>query len=259
MLCHGGPGLWDYLGDPATLLRDEFTVHRWDQRGCGRSGPAPPYGLDIALRDVQELKHAWGVEERWGVIGHSWGAYLALLTAVLHPETAGALVYISGNGSPSWWRDVGSAKYRAERAARLSPPALQRLENLDDRGRNEAEEIEFRRLAWSTDFADIDPSPPALEAMATTPLAISWEINRALSRADLLNEEQLLRGCERCTVPSLFLHGSADPRSDEGARILVDRMPNARFIEIDGAGHLPWVERPHEFAAVVRGFLRGAL
>lgn len=255
VLCHGGPGLWDYLGDAAILLRGDFTVHRWDQRGCGRSGPAPPYGIDVALHDLQELKQAWGVDEAWAVVGHSWGAYLALLTALRHPRTTRALVYVGGNGLPSWWRLVGSARYRAERAARLSPAAVQRLKALGDRTRSAAEEIEFRRLSWSTDFADIDPAPAALEAMATTPLPINWEVNRALATAELLEEEELLRACERCEVPSLFLHGSADPRSDEGARGLADRMTNARFIEIEGAGHLPWVERPQEFAAAVAGFL----
>jgi len=255
VLCHGGPGLWDYLDDAANLLRGEFTVHRWDQRGCGRSGPAPPYGLDVALRDVQELKHAWGVDGRWGVIGHSWGAYLALLTALLNPDSVGALVYIGGNGPPSWWADVGSARYRAERARRLSPHAQQRREVLAGRARDEGEEIEFRRLSWSTDFVEVDPVPAALEAMVTTRLPISWGVNRALSRAELFDEEQLLRACERCEVPSLFLHGSADPRSHEGARLLVDRMPNAQFIEIEGAGHFPWVERPGEFASAVGSFL----
>ena len=37
--CHGGPGLWDMLGDLAGLVGDVATVHRWDQRGCGRSDP----------------------------------------------------------------------------------------------------------------------------------------------------------------------------------------------------------------------------
>ncbi len=95
--------------------------------------------------------------------------------------------------------------------------------------------------------------------MAATPLPINWEVNRALSRAELFDEDQHLGACERCEVASLFLHGSADPRSDEGARLLVNRMPDARFIEIEGAGHLPWVERPHEFAAAVGGFLIATL
>ena len=34
--CHGGPGLWDYLEPVAAMLDDLATVHRYDQRSCGR-------------------------------------------------------------------------------------------------------------------------------------------------------------------------------------------------------------------------------
>jgi proline iminopeptidase len=43
VLCHGGPGLWDYLDDVAGLLYDKTRVIRWDQRGCGRSQRRGPY------------------------------------------------------------------------------------------------------------------------------------------------------------------------------------------------------------------------
>lgn len=37
VLCHGGPGLWDYLGPVSSMVEDLCTVHRYDQRGGGRS------------------------------------------------------------------------------------------------------------------------------------------------------------------------------------------------------------------------------
>lgn len=95
--------------------------------------------------------------------------------------------------------------------------------------------------------------------MASSPLSINWEVNRALSRAELYPESQLLAACERCYVPSLFIHGSDDPRPDEGARLLSSRIPDARFVRIDGAGHLPWVERPTETLDAIHDFLNDAL
>lgn len=51
--CHGGPGLWDHLGDLADLLTGERTVVRYDQRGCGRSGGAGgPFTLERAVEPL---------------------------------------------------------------------------------------------------------------------------------------------------------------------------------------------------------------
>ena len=42
VLSHGGPGMWDYLEPLAEMVSDVAEVHRWDQRGCGRSTIAGP-------------------------------------------------------------------------------------------------------------------------------------------------------------------------------------------------------------------------
>ena len=138
----------------------------------------------------------------------------------------------------------------------MSPAALARREHLATIDRNDADEAEFRRLSWAPDFAVQEPVPAALEEMVNTPLPINMAVNRALSQAQLLDEDALLAACETCDVPTLFIHGSRDPRPPDGARLVFERFPNTRFVEIDGAGHLPWVERPVEFADAVLGFLR---
>jgi len=180
VLCHGGPGLWDYLGGLSALLRDVLRVHRWDQRGCGRSGPAAAYGIEQAVQDVQELHSKLGVDEKWIVVGHSWGAYLALLTALSHPETTCALVYVSGNGTPECWRERGRSIANARTAARMTPDANRRLIELENRTRTWDEEVEFRRLKWATDFVDPADPPWELEEMATTQLDVNFSVNRAL-------------------------------------------------------------------------------
>ena len=77
VLCHGGPGQWDYLGPVSSMLRDIARVVRWDQRGCGRSSPAPVQSVMRAVEDLETIRDAFGVED-WIVGGHSWGASLAL-------------------------------------------------------------------------------------------------------------------------------------------------------------------------------------
>lgn len=81
VLLHGGPGLWDYLEPVAAMLDDLTLVHRFDQRGCGRSGPSDDQRLDRFVTDIDELRAHWGYE-RWLVAGHSFGATLALVGEV---------------------------------------------------------------------------------------------------------------------------------------------------------------------------------
>ncbi|PZR92219.1 MAG: alpha/beta hydrolase, partial [Candidatus Nephthysia bennettiae] len=105
-LAHGGPGLWDYLEPLAIELEPCATVHRWDQRGCGRSEDRGPYTVDRFVADMDAVRAA-SAADRWIVGGHSWGAVLALVYALRHPDRALGVLYIAGTGL-AWarWRPL---------------------------------------------------------------------------------------------------------------------------------------------------------
>lgn len=91
----GGPGCVQYLE------RDEISPpgHRaWfpEPRGVGRSGGGP-HTMERAIADLESVRTAVGVG-RWLVLGHSWGADLAVRYAVEHPEALTAVVGIAGRG-----------------------------------------------------------------------------------------------------------------------------------------------------------------
>lgn len=101
---HGGPGgaespLFRYFnGD----LEDRFIVAYWDQRGAGRSfDPAADLRkLTIArhLADldlvVDHLRRSFA-REKIVLIGHSWGATLALLYASVDPQKIAAVIAVT--------------------------------------------------------------------------------------------------------------------------------------------------------------------
>ena len=60
------------------------------------------------------------------MVGHSWGATLALLYAIEHPERVERLGYVSGTGIDPAWHDA----YRENRAARLAPTSGGAFANL---------------------------------------------------------------------------------------------------------------------------------
>jgi pimeloyl-ACP methyl ester carboxylesterase len=62
----------------------------------------------------------------------------------------------------------------------------------------------------------------------------------------------------RVSVPTLVLGGALDPFTPpEQARALADLVPGARFVLIEGAGHLPVLEQPEACADALGAFLAG--
>ena len=95
MLCNGGPGCCDYLAPVAGMLDDVAQVIRFEQRGCGRSQPAPPYDVETCLTDLESVRTHYGID-RWIIGGHSWGADLALIYALEYTPHVAGLLCVSG-------------------------------------------------------------------------------------------------------------------------------------------------------------------
>ncbi len=122
VLVHGGPGLWDYLGPVAALIERRARAFRYDQRACGRSTGEGPHTIARHVADLEALRDHWGLE-RFTVIGHSWGASLALHYALEHPERLAGMVYMSGTGvDPAWKADNKAARPKG-RLVPSRPPA----------------------------------------------------------------------------------------------------------------------------------------
>ncbi len=137
ILCHGGPGLWDMFGSLAALLAGHVRVIRWDQRGCGRSERRGPYSVARSVADLDAVRNGLGVD-RVAVLGHSWGATLALRYALDDPDRVSALIYVSGTGLGWAWHEP----FQRAIAERLAPSAARRSE-LRGRARTEAGDREL--------------------------------------------------------------------------------------------------------------------
>ena len=81
------------------------------------------------------------------------------------------------------------------------------------------------------------------------------EIFGALANQGLL--EYRFSRTARLTMPVLAIAGSRDYQAAvEPVREFVRRLPRARLIESDGAGHFMYVEQPERFARDVSAFLK---
>lgn len=252
VLCHGGPGFWDTLGDPAGLLGDVATVHRWDQRGCGRSDRRGPFTVDRALADLDAVLDHHGLA-RAALLGHSWGAELALRYSLARPDRVTRLVYVSGIGidPEETWHDDYERNFRDRLGGHLD-----RWRELKGRRRRtEAEEREFDRLWLSADYVDRARALEHAERELTPYLGTNWECGRALNADRRRSLGGLLGACRALRVPVLLVDGAHDIRPRRAVDSLERALPAARRVVLAGAGHLPWVEEPAAFRAAVARFL----
>jgi proline iminopeptidase len=208
------------FSDLVPLLGDRFTLIRWDQRGCGRSGGLPPYDFATSIADLDAVRARHGFE-RVTVLGHSWGARLALAYVMTHPARVERLIYVSGTGLD---RDYIPA-YRERVAARLQG-----------------------RQGWlwqvSTGFAD----EATAYARAARLTADGFQVNQEYAAGVATGDE--VDGA-RIRVPVTILHGAADLRPPSVTDSLLAALPDATREVIAGAGHYPWIEQPASFRKLV--------
>ncbi|MGW7384493.1 alpha/beta fold hydrolase [Streptomyces sp. NPDC054794] len=246
---HGGPGLWDMFGELAKTLSSVFTTYRWDQRGCGRSHWPGPYSLERTLEDLDEVRRHFG-HERITLVGHSWGANLALHYALLRPERVSRLVYLSGTG-------LGRPKDTDWRRMRdVMRPHLDRIDDVLRSG--PSPERDRQLLLWRLSFGFVDQDAGRhFAARLTDPcFTLNHEYARALSgETAQFTEEQGVAACSSLRVPTLVLHGTHDSQPPAVTDSLVEALPLVRQVLIDDAGHYPWVEQPSATEKALWSFL----
>jgi proline iminopeptidase len=206
------------------------------------------------VADLDAVRHHLAGEDAVAVLGHSWGAQLALRYALDNPERVSHLVYASGVGLGWDWREA----YGRNLDARLAS-AGERVAQLRDveGGRTDAQERELAVLQWSADFADAADAGRLAEQIATPWFGINRECSAAIN-AELKatwREAELVEACRNLNVPVLILEGADDIRPRWGVDSLEEALPSVTRVTIQGAGHLPWLEAPDEFRSALLAFL----
>ena len=194
----GGPGLDNYLRPVADALPGFLHVLP-DPRGTGRS-QGRPHGLAVAVHDLEDLRRSLEVE-RWVVLGHSWGADLALAYGLTHPGPVRAILSFAGTGvqNDREWHAAYEARHSEEPHGEYQHnPAVQ--SRLIEDGRRFITEPDLlariARLEVPISFVhpanDIRPGWPARQLAALAPLGWYLELAGAPHEAWLTHHDELL-------------------------------------------------------------------
>lgn len=247
---HGGPGAHhDYLLPGFDALADGRTLVYYDQRGGGRSPVARdvPVGWTEQVADLEALRVIWGCEQL-DLLGYSWGALLAMLYAITHPERVRSLALVS----PAPANSVERAEFEAALAARSRTPDLVAArEALQASGLRERDPKGHARRLFELAVAGYFHDPA--RARDLTPFRVTGRTQSEVwaSLGDVYDLRPQLRELH---VPAIVLHGEDDPIPIASARRTAEAL-GAKFVGLPGAGHVPYVEAHAGFVAALDAFL----
>lgn len=250
VVLHGGPGAHhDYLLPGFDRLAEGRTLIHYDQRGGGRSpvGRDVPVGAQEHVHDLEALRDVWRLEQMH-LVGYSWGALLAMLYLLAHPDRVASLALVSP--APAAARERPG--YEAALAARNTTPALKAARTaLQQSGLRERDLAEYNRQLFALAVSGYfhDPS----RARELTPFRITGRTQQAVW--DSLGESYDFRpALAEQHVRAMVLHGDDDPIPMSSARATAEAL-GAELVVIPGAGHVPYIEGADEFVAALDRFL----
>ena len=236
LFVHGIFGDADAWTDQVAKLSDRYTCVRYDRRGYSRSTRGSATVNDaVHADDAAALIDALGLAPCL-VVGSSSGAAITVDVALRHSGLLRGVVLsepplfsIDPDAGEALMSEVGP---RIDEAMEIGgpPAAVDAFMSTVCPGLwsivNDDRKASYRANA---DIGFIDLESPSLD---TTP-------------ADLAG----------VALPALVLSGSAShPSFRSVAHHLAAALPDARFVELEGSGHVTYAERPDEFANTVRVF-----
>lgn len=222
--------LWDAV---LPHLPRGLKLIRYDKRGHGLSSlPPAPYTMGALVRDVERLLDQLDIRD-CVFVGLSIGGMIAQGLAVKRLDIVRALV-LSNTGAK-----IGTAEMWNDRIATVQSDGIEALADpIMERWFSKAFRATPELAAWRT-------------MLVRQPAAGYAGCSAAISGTDFYTPTSGLR------LPALGIAGSEDGSTPPDlVRETMNLIPGSRFELIRGVGHLPCVEKPKEYAALLSTFLK---
>jgi pimeloyl-ACP methyl ester carboxylesterase len=237
----GIQGRWEWMepGIDALAVRCRVVTYSLsDEPSCGGSFDEDT-GFECYVEQVRTAMDEAGLD-RATICGVSYGGLIAAAFAARHPERTCGLVLISAL-PPSWSPDARVRFYL--RAPRLLMPVFM--------------------IASLRMYREIEAAHPGMRAglreafrHGSNVLTHMFSPSRMARRVHLLTRANL--DCiSALRVPALVITGQADLDRVvpvRATREYLQWLPEARFVTVQGTGHLGFITKPQVFADVVAPF-----
>ncbi len=231
ILIHGGPGAAGSMAPVAAELSNQFGVLEPIQTELSIDGQIQELFLVLEKEGTQPIT----------LIGHSWGAWLALIYASKFSSGLKKLILIgSGPFLDEYAQDIMITRY--QRLEEKERSELQLLQALLEYPGNKDRNKTFKKVAdlirKADIFSPIDLSDDHIECRYDIFQSIWKEAEELRKSGKLLK----MGGKIKCLV--VAIHGDYDPHPAEGvSEPLSKKIKDFKLITIEKCGHEPWNEK----------------
>ncbi len=232
VLVHGGPGAAGYMAPVARYLAEEYRVIEPLQRQSGTQ----PLTVQRHADDLLAVLKTFCRGVRPVLVGHSWGAMLALAFAAAYPDSVCCVALIGcGTFDPQ-----SRAALEQSVRDRMTPFVVKRLKAASRQIRDaDVRLCVVARILEPLYSYELLPHQDETVCYDARGQRETW--------ADMLRLQR--DGTYPATFrtirqPVLMLHGDTDPHPGSMIRdTLLSALPQLDYVELPRCGHFPWLER----------------
>lgn len=266
---HGGPGSsCNTFQYQAKQLSSYMNVILIDQRGVLRSDKIEDNemcSIDTLIEDCEDLRKALQIE-KWSILGHSFGGYLALLYAARYPQyTEKVVLESSGTSLLSAIKNIHRNGIRVLKDKNLVDIANE-LEDFI----STTNDVKKLVAKWS----DV-PEHIRSEVYYNKPWSEMLEEQQKMNYVDatdkqwrigLIHYEKIMSDpkinednsdvIKQIKCPSLLIRGEFDPGlSDENQDFYITNSYKGRVAFVKECGHFVHSDKPKEYTEIVVNFI----
>ena len=262
VVAHGGPGCThDYVLSIAEIANTGRPVIHYDQLGSGRSTHLPDKGgdfwtVDLFLEELDTLLAFFGIQDRYFLLGQSWGGMLGAEHAIRQPAGLKALVISNSPASMELWLSE-AARLRDELPTEIQETLL----------RHEAagtlQDPEYLKAAdyfYAQHVCRIVPNPPEVERTNEFMKEDSTVYNvmngpNEFHVIGTMKNWSVVDQIDQIVAPTLLVSGRYDEATPAVVQPFMDKIPDVRWVIFEESSHMPFVEEPEAYFATVEEFL----
>ncbi|MBZ5654748.1 MAG: alpha/beta fold hydrolase [Acidobacteriia bacterium] len=264
IVLHGGPDFdHSYLLPELDRLSDSFRLIYYDQRGRGRSADrVQPEDVTLAsdIADLEKVRQYFHLDSVV-LLGHSWGAVLALEYALRYPERVSHMILMNpGPASTADYKQLRKEwlEKRAddmERRKAISATAAYKEGDPDA-------VIAYYRIHFKPALARPEDYEKVIARLRSSFTKEGILKARAIE-SRLMNETwsspeyDLLPKLKNLRIPTLVITGDHEFIPAATAEHITQAIPNARMVMLKGCGHFSYLECPVAVREQIDDFFRG--